>query len=159
MRSVESGAFEEITGRRPTGATSSSAIVTTEFIQMQVNRARQLRAETIAALFRRFGSWLASAFRPRRRPQIAQLADTPESYALVEDQLKVPLASIRSAAEILRHNQELPVDERNRFLDVVLQDNGRLEEAVDGLLRTLQGRAEQDRRLMRNRERLERPAA
>jgi nitrogen-specific signal transduction histidine kinase len=132
-------------------------------MHIHVKRAHELRAQATAALFRRLGSWLVSAVRRGKRPQAEASASAAEcyagSYSGVEDQLKAPLASMRSAAEILRNNQELPVEERNRFLDVVLQDNYRLEKVVDGLLRILQARAEHDHRLMRHQERLERPAA
>ncbi|MCW5699609.1 MAG: hypothetical protein KIT00_07195, partial [Rhodospirillales bacterium] len=48
--------------------------------------------------------------------------------------------------EILRDNEDLPFEERKRFLDALLQDNGRLESVVNRLLRTIENQAKRDRR-------------
>lgn len=133
--------------------------ITLELIRVHVSRAHTIRAQTVAGLLRRMGSWLASAFRrPGVPPAVAETAGH-DPFALVEHELKSPLTSIRSAAEILRHNQDLPVDERNRFLDVVLHDNRRLERVVDGLLHALKPEAEHVHRAAADEDRLTKSAA
>jgi len=133
--------------------------IAAELIRIHVNRARVLRAQTIVGIGRRLWAWLASAF---RRPGAAQTVEGTvdnDPYTLVEHELKSPLTSIRSAAEILRHNQDLPIEERNRFLDVVLNDNRRLEEVVDGLLHALEPRTGHPHRVAANEESSMKPAA
>lgn len=61
--------------------------------------------------------------------------------SLVEHELKTPLTSMRSAAEILRDNQDLPPAERNRFLDALIEDNARLEAIINRLLSAAQSYA------------------
>jgi signal transduction histidine kinase len=78
---------------------------------------------------------------------------------LVEHELKSPLTSIRSAAEILRHNQDLPIEERNRFLDALIQDNGRLEKVVEGLLDALEPQTGHPRRAATDEQKLTKSAA
>lgn len=69
---------------------------------------------------------------------------TPMSEACrsyVEHELKTPLTSMRSAAEILRDNQDLPPAERNRFLEALIEDNARLEAIINRILTAAQGYA------------------
>lgn len=54
----------------------------------------------------------------------------------LEHELRTPLASILSIAEILRDHPELDEVERRRFLDAMHEESGRLAELVDHLLRT-----------------------
>lgn len=69
---------------------------------------------------------------------------TPMSEACrsyVEHELKTPLTSMRSAAEILRDNQDLAPAERNRFLEALIEDNARLEAIINRMLSAAQGHA------------------
>ncbi|MBK8908465.1 MAG: hypothetical protein IPM60_11320 [Rhodospirillales bacterium] len=59
--------------------------------------------------------------------------------SLFEHELKTPLTSMRSAAEILRDNQDLPPAERDRFLDALIEDNVRLEAIINRMLSAAQG--------------------
>ena len=138
---------------------SVAADITAELIRIHVNRAHAIRARTVAGILRRLGSWLESAFRRPRAPLAVDGTCEHDPYTLVEHELKSPLTSIRSAAEILRHNQDLPLEERNRFLDALIQDNGRLEKVVDGLLHALEPRAGHGERAAASEERLMKPAA
>ena len=54
----------------------------------------------------------------------------------LEHELRTPLASILSIAEILRDHPEIDEAERRRFLDAMHEESGRLAELVDYLLRT-----------------------
>jgi signal transduction histidine kinase len=136
-----------------------AAGITAELIRIHVNRAHAIRARTVAGIGRRLGAWLASAFRRPRAPLAVGGTGENDPYTLVEHELKSPLTSIRSAAEILRHNQDLPIEERNRFLDALIQDNGRLEKVVDGLLHALEPGTDCNHRTAGDDERLMKPAA
>lgn len=136
-----------------------AAGITAELIRIHVDRAHAIRARTVAGILRRLGSWLASAFRRPRAPLAVNGTAENDPFALVEHELKSPLTSIRSAAEILRHNHDLPIEERNRFLDALIQDNGRLEKVVDGLLYALEPHAGHGHRAAANEQRSMKPAA
>jgi signal transduction histidine kinase len=49
-------------------------------------------------------------------------------------QLKTPLTAIRSFSEILRDNPDLPDDERQRFLSIVLDETERLHQHIERML-------------------------
>lgn len=59
--------------------------------------------------------------------------------SLVEHELKTPLTSMRSAAEILRDNQDLPPALRKRFLEALIEDNARLEAIINRMLSAAHG--------------------
>ncbi len=144
MTSANKGAVGR-SAESPPVETMPGTEITTELIHRHVKRAHALRAQAVDAMLRRVASWLAGPFRRPGKRQAAGPVSGHDPYAQAEIDLKTPLASMRSAAEILRDNQDLPIDERNRFLDAVLQDNERLEEAVDHILHALdtgQGRIE-----------------
>jgi signal transduction histidine kinase len=136
-----------------------AAGITAELIRIHVNRAHTIRARTVAGIGRRLGAWLASAFRRPRDAQVVEGTVENDPYTLVEHELKSPLTSIRSAAEILRHNQDLPIEERNRFLDALIQDNGRLEKVVEGLLDALEPQTGHPRRAATDEQKLTKSAA
>jgi len=54
----------------------------------------------------------------------------------LEHELRTPLASILSIAEILRDHPEIDEAERRRFLEAMHEEGGRLAELVEHLLRT-----------------------
>ncbi len=56
------------------------------------------------------------------------------TYAEVEHELKTPLSTIRSVSEILLDCPELSLEERRRFVTVLLDENARLTGAVERLL-------------------------
>lgn len=158
MKEAANGAFERSTEGRSAEATPY-AHITTELIHLSVKRAHAMRAQALDTMLRRVGSWLARAFRRPKGPRTEASAFAHDPYARAENALKTPLTSIRSAAEILRDNHELPIEERNRFLDVVLQDNERLEKAVDGLLHALDAPARHGGRPAIDRAWIDKPAA
>lgn len=67
----------------------------------------------------------AEGARPEPVP-VAPLPDASPAHAL-----RTPLTSIRSLAETLRDNPDLPQARRNAFLDGLLDESARLERAID----------------------------
>lgn len=96
--------------------------------------AERRRSEAVTEILCRLGAWLMRACRSGRRGDAEASTAGPDYFGLVEHELTTPLTSIRSAAEIIRDNAGLPVEDRNRLLDVVLEDNRRLERFVARLL-------------------------
>jgi signal transduction histidine kinase len=68
-------------------------------------------------------------------------AFAPRSIDELEHELRTPLASILSLSEILRDHPQLSEAERQRFLEAIHAESGRLAALVDVLLRT--GRLDQ----------------
>lgn len=58
----------------------------------------------------------------------------PMTYEALEHELRTPVASLRSLAEILRDHPELSEAERNRFLDAMLAEARRLEGTLGAIL-------------------------
>jgi signal transduction histidine kinase len=56
------------------------------------------------------------------------------TYEALEHELRTPVASLRSLAEILRDHPELSEAERNRFLDAMLAEARRLEGTLGAIL-------------------------
>ena len=64
------------------------------------------------------------------------LDHTPQNIDQLEHELRTPLASILLISEILRDHPELSEPERQRFLDAIHHESGRLAALVELLLRT-----------------------
>lgn len=56
------------------------------------------------------------------------------SYEELEHELRTPLASMRSLAEILRDHPDLSEHERRLFLDGLLQESERLQLTLERIL-------------------------
>jgi signal transduction histidine kinase len=56
------------------------------------------------------------------------------SYEELEHELRTPLASMRSLAEILRDHPDLSEPQRRLFLDGLLQESERLQVTLERLL-------------------------
>ena len=52
----------------------------------------------------------------------------------VTHELRTPLTSIRALAEILQDDAELPQEQRQRFIDIIVQETGRLARLVNQVL-------------------------
>lgn len=52
----------------------------------------------------------------------------------IEHELRTPVTSIASAAEILRDNPDVSPETRNAFLDAIIQENARLTRTLEKLL-------------------------
>ena len=59
------------------------------------------------------------------------------TFEEIEHELRTPLASMRSVSEIMRDYPDLTEDERQQFLDVILDDNARLARIVERLLNSV----------------------
>lgn len=93
-------------------------------IEALVRRGRRLRALELQRLGRRAAKIVVSALGLARPDPVA------DPRARLADALRGPLASIRAASEILRGSPDLPGDERQRFLDIVLREGRRLERTI-----------------------------
>jgi two-component system sensor histidine kinase CreC len=65
----------------------------------------------------------------------------PMAYEALEHELRTPLASLRSLAEILRDHPDLPEAERRRFLDAMIAETRRLQGTLDAILEWADERA------------------
>lgn len=63
-----------------------------------------------------------------------------EARAMLEHELRTPLAAIRAIGEILRDVPELDADERGALLDALLVEQDRLAGTLEALLDELLGR-------------------
>jgi len=52
----------------------------------------------------------------------------------IEHELRTPVTSIASAAEILRDNPDVSQETRNAFLDAIIEENARLTRTLEKLL-------------------------
>lgn len=52
----------------------------------------------------------------------------------IEHELRTPVTSIASAAEILRDNPDVSPETRNAFLDAIIEENARLTKTLEKLL-------------------------
>jgi signal transduction histidine kinase len=92
-------------------------------VQYYVALGRKLRAEALERMGRRIWARLTG----RGRPVETTVRD-PEA-ALIE--MRTPLTAIRSFTEILIDNPAMPVAERSRFLEILLTEERRLEQAIE----------------------------
>ena len=81
-------------------------------------------------------------------PAAATSSRSPDLMAQLADGLRTPLTSIRSSAEILRDNPDLPQDQRKRFLDAVIAEDQRLARLIDAILDASEVRADRRRWLI-----------
>ena len=58
----------------------------------------------------------------------------PMTFEEIEHELRTPLASIRSASEIMRDYPDLSEDQWRHFLEILLSENARLTRTVERLL-------------------------
>lgn len=63
------------------------------------------------------------------------------SYETIEHELRTPLATLRSMAEILRDYPDLTEAQRQSFLESMLAENERLTRTIDRLLAWIDDRA------------------
>ena len=118
---------------RPRPAIGRSTPIGSDLVAYYVAEGRRLRAEAIARFARR-------AF--RALPRVPTLttalvggrrATAPDDVAAAH-LLRTPLTSIRSSSEILRDYPDMPLDQRARFLDVIVQESERLTQAIHQVL-------------------------
>jgi K+-sensing histidine kinase KdpD len=103
-------------------------------LQPTIIRARRPRGGVVGDLLRRLARAAVRALRRERHQLLASGHSADDCRTRVEDDLKSPVTSIRAAAEILRDHEDVPVDERARFLAAIIEDSRRIERFADGLL-------------------------
>ena len=95
---------------------------TPELMDSYVMRGRQLRARAVA-------DFLHGLF--SKTPPVAETADVPAGgHESDPGKFKNSLTAIRCAAEVLRDNPGIALSERQRFIDIVLKEEARLERLV-----------------------------
>jgi Na+/proline symporter/signal transduction histidine kinase len=67
-----------------------------------------------------------------RLKQLDRLKD--EFVSTVTHELRTPLTSVRSFSEILRDNPTLPLEERRKFLDIIVKESERLTRLINQVL-------------------------
>jgi len=67
-----------------------------------------------------------------RLTELDRLKD--DFIATVTHELKTPLTSVRSLTEILHANPELPLEQRNQFLSIIVKENERLSRLITQVL-------------------------
>lgn len=94
--------------------------ITPEAVDNHVSRARKVRAQAFKAFISRlFTNTQADQFDREMSPN-------------GENMLRSSLTAIRSAAELLRDNPGITATERRRFIDIVLNEEARLEKILPG---------------------------
>ena len=94
--------------------------MTPELMDSYIRRGRRLRAEA-------FSEFLNGLF--SRTPEPAKAPDL-QSTETDPGKFKNSLTAIRCAAELLRDNPGIALAERQRFIDIVLTEEARLERLV-----------------------------
>lgn len=94
------------------------ALPTQREIDRYIAEGTRIKSEMIVGGLSRFWRWIVSQF--RKAPAAEQAEPVANS-----------LAAIRSAVEILRDTPDLDPCERNRFIEIVLREERRLEALLD----------------------------
>ncbi len=68
----------------------------------------------------------------KRLTELDKLKD--DFIATVTHELKTPLTSVRSLTEILHANTDLPLEQRNQFLSIIVKENERLSRLITQVL-------------------------
>ncbi len=77
----------------------------------------------------------ATAELKRVNERLTELDKLKDDFiATVTHELKTPLTSVRSLTEILHENPELPIEQRNQFLSIIVKENERLSRLITQVL-------------------------
>jgi signal transduction histidine kinase len=68
----------------------------------------------------------------QRLTELDRLKD--DFVSTVTHELRTPLTSIRAFSEILHDNPDLPADERQKFLNIIIQESERLTRLINQVL-------------------------
>ncbi len=126
----------------------AAKIPSSELLNFYLARGRRLRAEAMAGMFRQAGAALRGLILRPFGDAAAASDRAPDLMAQLADGLRTPLTSIRSSAEILRDNPDLPQDQRKRFLDTVIAEDQRLARLIDAILESSEVKADRRRWLI-----------
>jgi signal transduction histidine kinase len=94
----------------------------------------RLRGGAIARAAKRCWAWVVRLAGRSQGPETTDYPQSSDLFSEIASELKTPLASIRSSAEILRDNPNLALEQRNQFLDVVLAEDERLDLLITRIL-------------------------
>jgi signal transduction histidine kinase len=116
---------------------ASPAPLTLEELNALIARGRRLCAEAVAEIARSLYAALRRALAPSAEP--ARRREAPprpkdDFLSHLANTLRTPLTSIRSSAEILRDNPDLPPVQRDAFLRVVISEDEHLAALIDRIL-------------------------
>ena len=105
-----------------------------QLVDHYIARGRRMRAEFIGRQTRRLFAglrrWITGApARPQRETPVAE-----DFIGVMTDRLRTSLTAIRASSELLRDNPDLPLEQRNRFLDSMLEENAHLERLIGRML-------------------------
>jgi signal transduction histidine kinase len=118
-------------GAQPPGSDRIATLeIPPDMIKVHVARARQLRAQAFARLFRR--SW--NALR-RRRVATDDATATAAARRLADidrlgETLRQPLTSIRALSELLQDNPGLPAEQHAHMLGLIVEETKRLNRLI-----------------------------
>jgi len=134
MRSFTHDDDPAIPGAHKANVQLDGADITPEMLRVHIERAERMRAEMMSEVLRGLGRALVRPVRRLWRQAPASEAAEADGCSRLEGDLKTPITSIRAAAEILRDHADVPVAERARFLEVIIEDSRRLELYTNQLL-------------------------
>ena len=106
--------------------------VSPEMIDQYVRLGYQLRSKAVTEMSQRLTRRIGAFF--RRGPEKAPEAGEDDPQGLLAHHLITPLSAIRSSAEILRDNPGIDSRERQRFVDIVLAEEARLESLLSRMI-------------------------
>ena len=115
-------------------AATSTTDYSSELVELQIARARRLRGVMLGLALRRLYDRLLDWLGRPMPSETRTAPDNDEFMVMVTDRLKAPLTSIRSSSEILRDHPDLSPEKRKQFIDIVLQENARLEMLIGRML-------------------------
>ena len=108
--------------------------VTPEQVAYYMDRGRRLRSIYAWWMLRRLRHRVRDALKPPKRQPKPVETDNGAALDAFAEQLRTPLTSIRSSAEILRQHPDIKTHERARFLDIVLAEEARLESLLTQIM-------------------------
>ena len=121
---------------RSTGEPAAPEIpeITPQMVAAYIAKGRRLRSEAFAEMLRAAARAVSRGFGRLTGASAPAPAAADDVVTDIAHRLKTPLTSIKSLSEILRHNPDVPLEERNRFLDVIVQESDRLDRSVNQIL-------------------------
>ena len=116
-------------------ATKPGQPVTPELVDHYLRRGYQLRSKAVSQMSRQLSRRVGAFFQRPRRPGKQEKTAVKDPHGDLADSLISPLSAIRSSAEILRDNPGIGSQEHQKYLEIVLAEEARLESLLVGMLR------------------------
>jgi signal transduction histidine kinase len=116
-------------GAQPPGSNRIATLeIPPDMIEVHVARARQLRAQAFARLFRRW--WKALRWRRAADPATTAVARRRADIDRLGETLRQPLTSIRALSELLQENPGLPAEQHAHMLGLIVEETKRLNRLI-----------------------------